>query len=151
MFLVINNRNAFLFLLPVATDLHFYDTWFFWAVAQLIVNIILISCLLKECFGKNGRSKLFYIGAILPLVAFAADMEMIYQGIQKDGEISKCVFVVLFAVTMVVVLRIIPHGINAAEKAKELELQRSRLEAEKNMVEADISNFGFHGVIMPPA
>jgi LytS/YehU family sensor histidine kinase len=39
---------------------------------------------------------------------------------------------------MVVVLRIIPQSINAAEKAKELELQRSRLEAEKNIVEAEL-------------
>ncbi len=126
------------FVIPVITDLLFYDLWFWWAFAQLTVNIILIVCLLKECLGKKGKSKLFYIGAILPLVAFGADMELIYQGIRKDGEISKCVFVVLFAVTMVVVLRIIPHGINAAEKAKELELQRSRLEAEKNIVEAEL-------------
>ena len=39
---------------------------------------------------------------------------------------------------MVVVLRIIPRGINAAQNAKELELQRSRLEAEKNIVEAEL-------------
>ena len=34
-------------------------------------------------------------------------------------------------------LRIIPESINAAAKAKELELQRSRLEIEKNIVEAE--------------
>ena len=126
------------FVIPVITDLLFYDLWFWWAFAQLTVNIILIVCLLKECFGKNGRSKWFYIGAILPLVAFGADLAMIDLGIWEDGEASKCAFAVLFAVTMVVVLKIIPHGINAAEKAKELELQRSRLEAEKNIVEAEL-------------
>ena len=36
------------------------------------------------------------------------------------------------------VLRVIPEKINAAEKAKELELQRSLLEAEKNKVEAEL-------------
>ena len=45
---------------------------------------------------------------------------------------------VLFVVALFVVLRIIPESINAAERAKELELQRSRLEAEKNMVEAEL-------------
>ena len=39
---------------------------------------------------------------------------------------------------MVVVLKIIPRNINAAEKVKELEMQRSRLETEKNMVEAEL-------------
>ena len=36
------------------------------------------------------------------------------------------------------VLRLIPENINAAQKARELELQRSRLEAEKNIVEAQL-------------
>jgi LytS/YehU family sensor histidine kinase len=39
---------------------------------------------------------------------------------------------------LVVRLRIIPASINAAQKARELELQRSRLEAEKNMIESEL-------------
>ena len=59
-------------------------------------------------------------------------------GLWKGGVSSKYVFIALFAVAMVVVLRIIPRSINATEKAKELELQRSRLEAEKSIVEAEL-------------
>ena len=130
--------DALLFVVPVITDLFFYDTWFFWGVVQLMVNLILIICLIKEYFKKKERSHWSYIGAILPLVAFGVDLVMTGLGIWKGGTVSKYVFAALFAATMVVVLRIIPRNINAAEKAKELELQRRRLEAEKSMVEAEL-------------
>ena len=130
--------DALLFVIPVITDLFFYDTWFYWAVAQLIVNLILIGCLVKEYFGKTGKRKWLYMGAILPLVTFGIDTAWIGLGIWNGGVLSAYVFIILFAVTIVVVLRIIPHNINAAEKAKELELQRSKLEAEKNIVEAQL-------------
>ena len=130
--------NALIFVIPVITDLFFYDTWFIWAIAQLCVNLILLVCLVKECFRKKDKSNWLYLGMILPLIAFGVDVTMTDLGIWKGGVASKYVFVVLFAATMVVVLRIVPRSINAAEKAKELELQRSRLEAEKNIVEAEL-------------
>ena len=130
--------DGVLFILPVVTDLYFYDTWLCWAIAQLIVNLILLICLAIEYFCKKDKDNWLYLGAILPLVAFGIDVAMTALGVWKGGVVSGCVFVILFVVTMVVVLRIIPRSINAAEKAKELELQRSRLEAEKNMVEAEL-------------
>ena len=130
--------DALLFVVPMITDVFFYDTWFCWAICQLIVNLILIVCLVKEYFNKKGKSNWFYISAILPLIAFGVDLVMTGLGVWKGGVVSRYVFVALFAVAMVVVLRIIPRNINAAEKAKELELQRSRLEAEKNIVEAEL-------------
>ena len=130
--------EVMLFVIPVITDLFFYDTWLYWAVVQSIVNLILLVCLVREYFCKKDKSNWLYIGAILPLIAFGVDTAMTGLGIWKGGVISGYVFIILFAVTMVVVLRIIPRSINAAEKAKELELQRSRLEAEKNIVEAEL-------------
>ena len=130
--------NALLFISPVITDLRFYDTWPYWGVAQSIANLILFICLTKEYLNKKNKRLWIHIGAVLPLFAFAIDLAMTVFGIWKGGIASECVFIVLFAVTMVVVLRIIPRNINVAEKAKSLELQRSRLEAEKNMVEAEL-------------
>ena len=130
--------DALLFVIPVITDIRFYDTWFYWAVAQLLVNLILLVCLVKEYFAKKDKWNLSYIGAILPLIAFGVDLAMTDLGIWKGGIVSQYVFIALFAAAMVVVLRIIPRNINAAEKAKELELQRSRLEAEKNIMEAEL-------------
>ena len=65
---------------------------------------------------------------------------MTYLGLWQGGTVSKHIFTALFAAAMVIIRRIIPRNINAAEKAKELELQRSRLEAEKNMVEAELKD-----------
>ena len=130
--------DALFFVMPMITDLRFYDTWVYWGVAQLAVNLILIVCLVKECLCKTAENYWLHIGAILPLVAFGVDMAMIGLGIWNGGVTSQYVFIILFAVMMIVVLRIIPGSINAAEKAKELELQRSRLEAEKSIVEAEL-------------
>ena len=130
--------DTLFFVVPVTTDVPFYETWFWWAVTQLIVNLILLVCLVKEYICKKDKWKLSYIGAILPLTAFGVDVAMTGLGIWKGPVFSRYVFIALFAVSMVIVLRIIPRSINAAEKAKELELQRSRLEAEKNIVEAEL-------------
>ena len=130
--------DALLFVIPVITDMFFYDTWFCWAVAQLIANLILLVCLVKEYYCQKEKRNWLYIGATLPLIAFGVDLAMTGLGIWEGGVVSKYVFIALFAAAMVVVLRIIPRNINAAEKAKELELQRSRLEAEKSIVEAEL-------------
>ena len=129
--------DAIFFVLPVFTDVYFYDTWRCWIVVQFAANVILLVCLVKECF-CTMKNKWLYLCAILPLAAFGIDAAMTGWGIWEGGIASEYVFVVLFAVAMVVVLRIIPRGINAAAKTRELELQRSRLEAEKNMVEAEL-------------
>ena len=115
--------------LPMITDLCFYDTWLYWGVAQLLANFALIGCLLKECFCKKGKSNWLYTGAIFPLVAFGVDIVMTAVGIWKGGLLSGYAFVVLFAAAMVVVLRIIPQGINAAAKATELETEKRVLNA----------------------
>jgi LytS/YehU family sensor histidine kinase len=74
----------------------------------------------------------------LLVLAFEADVIATAAGSWEVGAISRCVFFILFIAALFVVLRLIPGNINAASKAKELELQRSRLEAEKNMVEAQL-------------
>jgi LytS/YehU family sensor histidine kinase len=53
-----------------------------------------------------------------------------WRGAWKGGVVSQGVFVILFAVAMVMVLRFIPHSINAAAKAKELEMEKIVLNAE---------------------
>jgi signal transduction histidine kinase len=130
--------DGLLITLSMVTGLLFFDMWFYWGIAQAMVNLVLLVCLVKECFGEKEKANWYKIGAILPLIAFCVDAVMTSLGIWKGGVVSKYIFVILFAAAMVVVLRIIPKGINAAGKARELELQRSRLEAEKNIVEAQL-------------
>ena len=130
--------NAVLLVLPILTDLLFYDTWLYWVAAQVLANIILFGCLMREFYVTKGKERWLYIGSLLPLISFILDVVMTDLGLWKGGAASKCVFVVLFAVALVIILRIIPRNINSAAKAKEMELQKSQLEAEKNMVEAEL-------------
>ena len=122
--------DALLFILPMITDLLFYDTWPYWVAVQLIVNLILLVCLIKECLCPKEQNNWLYIGATLPLIAFSVDAAMTGFGIWKGGIVSQYAFLVLFAVVMVLVLRIIPTGINAATKAKELETEKTALNAQ---------------------
>ena len=132
--------NTVILALPILTDTLFYDTWFYWAVVQILVNAFLLVCLIREFVVTKGKERWFYIGSVLPLISFVVDVIMTYLGLWQDGTVSKYIFTALFAAAMVIVLKIIPRNINAAAKAKELELQRSRLEAEKNMVEAELKD-----------
>ena len=130
--------DALFFVLPMLGVIFFYDTLPYWIIAQSISNLALLVCLIKELFCAKGGQRLIYIGTGLPLIAFAVDAVMTAQGFWKGGLVSKYIFIVLFIAALIVVLRIIPRGINASAKARELELQKSRLEAEKNSIEAEL-------------
>lgn len=126
------------FVLPVLTDVYFYDTWLPWVITQSVANVVLLGCLIKEYIASSKKERLVHMGMALLVLAFEADAVATAIGLWEGGAISKYVFVALFIAALFVVLRLIPGNINAATKAKELELQRSRLEAEKNMVEAEL-------------
>ena len=130
--------NAVILSLPILTDILFYDTWLYWAGAQILVNAVLFGCQIREFIATKGKERWLYMGSVLPLIAFGLDVVMTYLGPWQGGAVSKYVFIALFIAAMVIVLRIIPRNINAAAKTKELELQRSRLEAEKNIMEAEL-------------
>ena len=122
--------NAVFFLMPIVSDMLLYDLLLWWSAVQIIVNGILAVCLVKEFLASITKRKWFYIAAFLPLVAFAADVIGIWLGIWKGGMISKYVFTALFVVAIVMVLKLIPNNINAARKAKELEMEKIVLNAE---------------------
>ena len=126
------------FALPVLTDVSFYDTWLPWVISQSAANVVLLGCLIKEHIASNKKERWVHMGMALLVFAFEADAVATAIGLWEGGVISKYVFFVLFIASLFVVLRLIPGSINAAAKATELELQRSRLEAEKNMVEAQL-------------
>ena len=122
--------NAVFFILPMVSDLLFYDMWLYWMVAQVIVNTVLAACLVREIVTSSRAARRVYAGAFLPLVAFGVDVVGIGLGAWKGGIASKCVFLVLLVISVIMVLRLIPQNINAAAKAKELEMERVALNAE---------------------
>ena len=122
--------NAVLIILPTLTDIFFYDTWLYWAASQILANIILIGCLIKEFFTARGKERWIYICSILPLISFGIDVVLIDLGIWNTGVSSKYIFIVFFAVAMVMVLKIIPNNINALARTKELETEKMVLNAQ---------------------
>ena len=126
------------FVLPVLTDVYFYDTWLPWSITQSVVDFVLLGCLIKEYMASKGKDRWMLAGSALLVLAFEADVIATAAGFWEGGVVSLYVFFVFFVSALFVVLRLIPGNIKAAEKAKILELQRSRLEAEKNMVEAQL-------------
>ena len=122
--------NGIYLILPVLTQLHFYDTWLPWVITQSAANSVFLFCLIKECISAGRKERWVHMGMSLLLVAFEADVIATSTGFWEGGFISIYVFVILFVAALFVVLRLIPENINAAEKAKVLDLQRSRLEAE---------------------
>ena len=122
--------DALFIALPMITDLYLYGILCYWIVVQLIVNAILLGCVIKDCSCKKNKNNWGYIGAFLPLIAFGIDVVMTANGNWKGGVLSGYTFVVLFVTAMVVVLRIIPRGINDAARAKELETEKNALKAQ---------------------
>ncbi len=126
---VLGIADATFFALPIFTDIHFYDTWLYWVASQILADVILSVCLMREFFATKGKERLIYICAVLPLISFGIDVVMIDLGIWNTGVSSKYVFIVFFIAAMVMVLKIIPNNINALAKAKELETEKMVLNA----------------------
>ena len=127
---VMGFADAVLFMVPIATQLLFYDTWPYWAVLQMLANAVLLGCLIREFFAAKRKVRILYICSVLPLISLGVDVVMIDLGIWNTGVSSKYVFIVFFVAAMVMVLRIIPHNINALAKAKELETEKKLLNAQ---------------------
>ena len=128
--IILGISNAVFFLLPIITDILFYDTWIWWIFIQLIANAFLICCLIKEFVISQTNSKWLYVGALLPLLAFAIDVLGTWLGIWKGGITSQYIFTALFVVALIMVLKLIPRSINATAKAKELEMEKITLNAQ---------------------
>ena len=127
---VLGAVNALCFVLPVMSNILFYDTWVYWVLAQALANAVLLGCLLKEVFSGTVKERWLYIGLTLPLLSFGLDSIMTALGTWKGGLASQYVFIVFFVIAMVAVLKIIPQSINALAKAKELETEKIILNAQ---------------------
>ncbi len=127
---ILGLANTVIFVLPMVSKVFFYDTCGYWALIQNFVNVVLLACLIKEIIHADTKGKCIYAGAILPFGAFLTDSIATLYGIWDGAQASQIVFIMLFIVAMVVVLRIIPHSINAIAKNKELETEKLLLDAQ---------------------
>jgi sensor histidine kinase YesM len=85
----------------------------------------------EEDIPYNGKKNvLIYMGAFLPLIAFCIDAVSTFIGLWEGGIFSQYVFLILFVMAIVFLLRVIPSSINAVAKTKELENEKLALNAE---------------------
>ena len=128
--LLLTVADAVFFVLPVVSHMYFYDSWIWWVGVQILANTVLLICIIKEFLSNGKRGRWLYMGMLLPLLAFAVDVVGTWRGTWQGGLISQYVFAALFAVAMIMVLKLIPSSINAATKAKELEMEKIVLNAQ---------------------
>ena len=114
----------------MVTKIFFYDLWLYWVILQGVAFIVLAVCVAKELRIAKGGNKLIYIVTFLPLLAFWVDAVATFWGFWEGGITSQYVFMILFIVAIVILLRIIPNSINAIAKTKELENEKLALNAE---------------------
>ena len=121
--------DAVFLILPIFSDILFYDTWIWWISMQYIASIALFVCLFREFWLEKTRTRWLYIGLLLPLMAFFADTLGTKLALWQGGVVSQYVFIVLVAAAAIMVLEFIPKNFNAAAKAKELEMEKIVLNA----------------------
>ena len=122
--------NAICFIVPMVSSVLFYDTWIWWIIAQIVVNVVLFVCLVMEFVAALAKERWIYFASILPLLAFAIDVVGVWLGLWNGALISKYLFIILFAIAAILVLKLVPSNINAAAKAKELEMEKIMLNAQ---------------------
>ena len=128
--LVLASFDSVFLILPMVSGVLFYDTWLWWVILQTVADVVLAVCLVEEFVIFKTKMRWIYIGAVLPLVAFSVDAFSEWLGILEVGMISKYAFTLLLVVATVMVLKFIPNNINAAAKARELEMEKIVLNAE---------------------
>lgn len=122
---------TFVFMMcSVFSFVKFYDTLPLWVTLQSVISLVMIVLLVLH-FGKCDKNqKILCSFAILPMVAFLADAVGIGFNFWQRALASEFAFVVMFAAFLVLLLRVVPQNLNAAIRAKELEAEKVRLNAQ---------------------
>ena len=114
---------------PTVTDIKFYDTLPVWSVVQSVICIVMI-VLLALHFAKGDKNeKMLCAFGILPMLSFVLDSFGTGFGLWQGGLISEIVFILIFAFSLVVLLKVVPQNLNATIRARELEAEKMILNA----------------------
>ena len=109
---------------------HFFDTWFIWAIAEIGIIIVLIICLIISFRQSSATEKKLYTLSLIFLASFIVDVIATTFRFWDGALVTKFVFFAIFIIALIVVLLIIPSHINAAVRAKELEAEQQLLKQE---------------------
>lgn len=116
--------------LSLSKNVRFFDTWFGWAIAEICVVVILMICLILSFRRATPPERKIYIAGLIVLVSFIVDVLATAFGWWEGSLVTKFVFFALFIMILFVVLLVVPSHINAAARAKELEIEQKLLKQE---------------------
>ena len=117
-------------MVPTFADVRFYDILPVWSAIQSVICLVM-TVLLVLCFAKGSKNeKILSAFGMLPMIAFILDVFGAGLGLWQGGIVSEDVFILIFAASLILLLRVVPQNLNAALRARELEAEKLILSAE---------------------
>ena len=121
--------NLVFMMAPEFLDVKFYDTLPVWVALQSVICIVMIVLLALRFVKGDKNAKIISFFAMLPMISFIIDVTGIGFGLWQGGLISEATFILIFAFSLIVLLKVVPQNLNAAIRARELEAEKMILNA----------------------
>ena len=122
--------NLAIMLSPSVSDVKFYDTLPVWVSVQSVICIVMSVLLAIRIAKDDKKEKMLSAFAMLPMISFIIDVAGITFGLSTRVIVSEIVFILVFIVSVIVLLKVVPQNLNAAIRARELEAEKLILKAE---------------------
>lgn len=116
-------------LTPIILNVRFYDTLPWWTAIQSMVCMAMAVLLIHQFVKGDKKKKILASFGVLPMVSFILDVAGVGFGMWQEGLISEVVFIIIFLVSVIVLLKVVPQSLNAAIRARELEAEKMILKA----------------------
>lgn len=110
------------------TELYFYDMWILFAI---FIGVSFILMLIGICFNVkkyNTQNKIIFSIFVVSFLSYLLDTLFSGIGGFEETGFSQLSFVIIFAITIVTVLTLVPKNINNALKARQLEKEKIALD-----------------------
>lgn len=126
-----------LLIIVLAQGMLLYDAGAYWAAVQALAAAVLLICCILSFRGSKGYQCLRLVLCLFALAALLGDIVAAAIGPWQGAFLSKSVFALLFAVALVLVLRVTPVNLHAALRKKKLEeeLQESRIAIMRSQIQ----------------
>ena len=118
-----------LMMIPVFSDIKFYDILPAWALVQGVTCVVTIVLFALGIAKRTKNEKIICSFSVLPMISFIFDVMGTRLGLWQGGLVSEIVFIAIFALSLVVLLKVVPQNLNAAIRARELEAEKMILNA----------------------
>ena len=117
-------------MVPTFADVRFYDILPVWSAIQSVICLVMTVLLVFRFVKGSKNEKILSAFGMLPMIAFILDVFGAGLGLWQGGIVSEDVFILIFAASLILLLRVVPQNLNAALRARELEAEKLILSAE---------------------